>query len=414
MALGVVSDLGRHGGRGRRPDRVFQEGKLDVNTDKKDTEALSEKKPDTRSPSESATAGGYRAMPVWVVLVALAAVGGAALLTGRWTSHARPAIAETRSWTAMGTIVSVSLCETDRGRQEALFEQVVRRVGRIEEILSAHMPDSELSRLNRLPLGQNMRVSCELWDAVNAGKEWNGKTRGAFDITAGPLIQLWKTAGKVQKAPNETEIAAVLNKMGVDKLVLDKNARTVMKTAGVSIDLGGLGKGFAADDIAHLLKERGAASALVAMSGDIRALGRRPDGRPWRVGIQDPRHPDELGPIVTVVEVSDMAVSTSGNYRRFVEIDGKHYSHIVDPRTGRTAQNVPSVSVIGPDALTTDILGTALSVLGVDDGLKRVESMPGIEALFMEVDDSDELVLTRSSGFARYEACAGVNGKVEK
>jgi len=377
---------------------------VDVKTHKKDTAALGDTHAEAQSSEERAKARGYLTAPFWAVLLAVAAAAGAALLIGRWASHSRPANVETRSWKAMGTIVSISLCETDGDRQEALFEQVVQRVGHIEEILSAHMPTSELGRLNRLPPGQKMRLSRELWNAVNIGKNWNGKTHGAFDITAAPLIDLWKTAGKVQKVPTAAEIQKTLDRMGVDKLALDDSDWTVMKTAAVSIDLGGLGKGFVADDIAGLLKERGTTSALIAMSGDIRALGRHPDGRPWRVGIQDPRRPDELGPVVTVVEVSDMAVSTSGNYRRFVEIDGRHYSHIVDPRSGRTAENVPSVSVIGPDALTTDILGTALSVMGVDDGLKLVESMAGVEALFIMLDDSGLLILTRSSGFARYEA----------
>lgn len=371
---------------------------------------ISGEKARVKAPEESAGTREYRAASVWAAMLALAAVIGAALMIGRWVSHSSPAKVETRTWTAMGTLVSVSLCEPDRKKQEALFQEAVQRVGRIEEILSAHMPDSELSRLNRLPPEQKMRVPRELWNAVGAGKAWNGKTHGVFDITAGPLIQLWKAAGKDQKVPTAAEIETALDRMGVDRLALDETDSTVMKTGEVSIDLGGLGKGFAADDIARLLEERGQTSALVAMSGDIRAVGRRPDGRPWRVGIQDPRKPDELGPIVTVVEISDMAVSTSGNYRRFVEIDGRHYSHIVDPRTGRTAENVPSVSVIGPNALTTDILGTSLSVLGVDEGLKLVESMEGVEALFMMVDDLGELVLTRSSGFARFEASDSANG----
>jgi thiamine biosynthesis lipoprotein len=256
-----------------------------------------------------------------------------------------------------------------------------------------------------------MRVSRELWDAVNAGIIWNGKTHGAFDITAAPLIHLWEKAGEMQRVPTARELELARSEMGVSKFVLHENGWTILKTAGVTIDLGGLGKGFTSDDIATLLQRQGVVSALVAMSGDIRAMGQRPDGRPWRVGIQDPRYPDDLSAIVTAIHLSDMAVSTSGNYRRFVEIDGKHCSHIVDPRSGWTVENVPSVSVIGPDALTTDILGTALSVLGVAEGLKLVESLEGVESLFMVVNDSGELILTRSSGFAEYEDVTGHKGR---
>ncbi len=311
---------------------------------------------------------------------------------------------ETRSWEAMGTIINISLCEKERNKQEALFDEIEDRINLLDTILSSHLPDSELNKLNNLPVNQKRGISKELWDAVSAGKDWNRRTLGSFDITIGPLIQMWKAAEKAQKVPTDVEIGSALKKRGVEKIVLEQPGSTVFKTDEVSIDLGGLGKGFTADNIIELIRKHGEVSALIAMSGDIRALGHRPDGRPWRVGIQDPRFPDNFNALVTVVEIIDMAVSTSGNYRRYVEINGRHFSHIVDPRTGLTAEKVPSVSVIGPDTLTTDIMGTALSVLGVKEGMKLVESMEGVEALFMEVDDTGELILTRSSGFGQYEA----------
>ncbi|NLD38139.1 MAG: FAD:protein FMN transferase [Desulfatiglans sp.] len=310
---------------------------------------------------------------------------------------------ETRTWEAMGTQISISLCSDDKNRQAALFDEISSRIIHLETILSSHMADSELNKLNNLPVNQKMEISNELWEAVDAGKTWNIKTLGTFDITAGPLIKMWKAAGKNRLLPSDMEIKRGLKNMGVDKIVLEGSGTNLLKKAEVSIDLGGLGKGYTADNIITLIKGHGETSALVAMSGDIRALGHRPDGKPWRVGIQDPRFPENPDSLVTVVELADMAVSTSGNYRRYVEINGSHYSHIVDPRTGLTAENVPSVSVIGPDTLTTDIMGTALSVLGVNEGTKLVESMKGIEAIFMEVDNAGELMLTRSSGYGKFE-----------
>jgi thiamine biosynthesis lipoprotein len=310
----------------------------------------------------------------------------------------------TRSWEAMGTIINISLCGDDKNKQDALFYEIKGRVKHLERILSSHMSDSELNRLNNLPVDQKLITTDELWNAINTGKIWNTKTLGVFDITAGPLIEMWKAAGKNNLLPSDQEIKTALSGIGVDKIILSQPDSSVLKKAEISIDLGGLGKGFTADNITALLKSHSETSALIAMSGDISALGKRPDGRPWRVGIQDPRFPENPDALVTIVELTDMAVSTSGNYRRFVEINGRRYSHIVDPRTGFTAENVPSVSVIGPDALTTDIMDTALSVLGVKEGLKLVESMKGVEALFMEVNNAGELILTRSSGFAHYEA----------
>ncbi len=309
----------------------------------------------------------------------------------------------------MGTQISISLCGDDKNKQDVLFDEIEGRVNHLEKILSSHMPDSELNRLNHLPVNQKMIISDELWDAINSGMKWNPVTLGTFDIAAGPIIKMWKSAGKNRLLPSDQEIKRALENIGVEKIILEESDSTILKKAPISIDLGGLGKGFTADNIISLLKGHGETSALVAMSGDIRALGHRPDGKPWRVGIQDPRFPENPEALVTVVELTDMAVSTSGNYRRYVEINGSHYSHIVDPRTGLTAENVPSVSVIGPDTITTDIMGTALSVLGVNEGLKLVESMKGVEALFMEVNDAGELILTRSSGYDKYEI--GISAK---
>ncbi|MGE4487925.1 MAG: FAD:protein FMN transferase [Kiritimatiellales bacterium] len=351
-------------------------------------------------------------MRVRAVLLAVAVLLGMFFFMSRRHSDSTSAGIETRSWEAMGTIVSLSLCEADQNRKEALFKQAIHRVDDIEKILSSYIPTSELSRLNGLPVGEKMHVSRELRDAVSAGKSWYGKTGGAFDITIDPLIRLWKKAGEIQKVPTETELKAVRDEMGVDKLVLCKDDLVIMKKAAVEINAGGLGKGFTADDIACLLQKCGVTSALIAMAGDVHVLGFRPDGRLWHVGVQDPRYPDNPDAVVTAVQLSDMAISTSGNYRRFVTIAGKQYSHIIDPRTGHTAENAPSVTVIGPNTLTTDILGTALSVLGVEEGLKLVESMNGIEALFITVDASDKLTLTRSRGFSGYENPAGVKEKI--
>ena len=172
---------------------------------------------------------------------------------------------------------------------------------------------------------------------------------------------------------------------------------------GLRIDLGGLGKGYCADSVVRALRERNVNSALIAIAGDIYALGRRPDGAAWRIGVQDPRYPDDPSRQLTVLALTDKAVSTSGNYQRFVEIQGRRYSHIIDPRTGQAADNVPSVTVIGPDTLTTDILGTALSVMGVDEGLTLVETLPSVEAMFVVFDKGTNPLITRSSGFAAYE-----------
>jgi len=304
----------------------------------------------------------------------------------------------------LGTIVSVTVGAHDRDTASAHLKAAFDRVAELEKALSAQDEQAELARLNRAAGGEPVTVSEDLYRAIAAGVAWHKRSRGCFDIAVGPLIRLWKSRGRENRLPTEEEIARARSLCGANRVALDKTKRSVrIPLKGMQLHLGGLGKGYCADTVAALLKSRGVTSALLVMSGDIYALGKRPDGAPWRIGIQDPRRPDDPSALITMVQLHDAAVSTSGNYRRYVMIGDRKYSHIVDPRTGLTAESVPSVTVIGPDALTTDILGTALSVMGTKEGLQFVESYPGVEALFINFDARDKPVFTRSSGFAAYE-----------
>jgi FAD:protein FMN transferase len=313
------------------------------------------------------------------------------------------AIATRRTTMGLGTFLTITVVGDNLENNNARLDTAFGRVAELEAILSAQDKGSALSKLNAA--SRIEQAPPELVRAVQLGKEWQAKTMGVFDISASPLIGLWRSCAKDGRLPTKAELAAALALMGVDKISVDAESGAIAYPfPGMRLHLGGLGKGFCADEVAALLKEQGVASALVAMSGDIRALGAKADSSHWIVGVQDPRYPADSGKLVAKVHLMNMSVSTSGNYRRFVEINGKRYSHIVDPRTGRTADAVPSVTVIGPDTVTTDILGTALSILGVKDGLKLVESLDGVDALFITLDANEKLVLTRSSGFAEYEA----------
>ena len=263
---------------------------------------------------------------------------------------------------------------------------------------------SALAAVNAGAAQRPVAAPDDLYRAIEAGVRWYPKTLGCFDITVGPLIGLWKSCAKENRLPTEEEFTRVKQLLGADRIVLDPAAHTVRyPVEGMRVDLGGLGKGFVADEVLRVLTRRGVRAALISMSGDIYAFGRKPGGQPWRVGVRDPRHPDAPGAFVTVLNLADRAVSTSGNYERYVEIQGKRYSHIVDPRTGRTADGVPSVTVIGPNTLATDVLDTSLSVLGVQEGLKVVAQLPGVEAMFVTVDGKGDAHLTRSPGFAACE-----------
>ena len=361
---------------------------------------------------------------VWIAAALVAAVAGGGLIVtvarragsrGRAGEGAAPFVERGGLVSAtqehMGTWVTITVAASGDAAASGHLAAAMDRVAGLEKVLSAQDKDSELSGVNRQAGKGAVAVSRDLFEAVAAGAAWHARTEGSFDITASPLISLWQRCGRARRLPTSSEIQTALALVGAERVRLNREGRTVqLPVAGMRLHLGGLGKGLCADKVAETLRERGVRSALIAVSGDIYALGRRPDGSAWRIGVQDPRRPKDAGATVTVLHLADRAVSTSGNYHRFVEIGGKRYSHIVDPRTGRTAGSVASVTVIGPDALTTDILGTALSVLDIVRGLRLVESLAGVEALFITFDESDELVLTRTRGFACYETTASQGG----
>jgi thiamine biosynthesis lipoprotein len=328
------------------------------------------------------------------------------LVAASFGERARHTISESRP--LLGTYVTITVAAQDDATAKAHLGAAFDRIEALEQTLSARRPDSELSLALKKAKREPARVSDDLYRALAAGVAWHDRSGGAFDITVAPLLNLWRACGKEKRLPTTEELERARGLLGADAILLNDDDRTIrLLKQSVAVDLGGLGKGFCADEVRELLEERGARSALIAVAGDIYALGRKPDGTPWRVGVQDPRDPNNPHSLLTVLLLSDQAISTSGNYQRYVEIGGRRYSHIVDPRTGLTAEDAPSVTVVGPDTLTTDVLGTTLSVLGVQDGLATVEAMPGVEALFVTFDDADRPTLVRSSGFAAYEAGTG-------
>ena len=313
------------------------------------------------------------------------------------------AVSETR--TMLTTYITLTVVAQDEQKAREHIAAGFDRIAELDRTLSFQKPDSELSRLNDRAGCGPVAVSNDLYTVVEAGVLWYGRTRGTFDIAVGPLMELWHACGKLNRLPTPEEIARVKPLLDAGGIILNPSARAVtLPVKGMRLDLGGLGKGYIADEVAKLLVGRGVKSALVAVSGEICAVGLSPSGRPWRIGIQDPRKPHSSQALVAVLELSGRSVSTSGNYERFEQIQGRRYSHIVDPRTGRTAEGVSSVTVIGPDTMTTDLLGAALSVLGVQEGMALIEKLPQVEAMCITLDERNEMHITRSKGFAAFEA----------
>jgi len=271
----------------------------------------------------------------------------------------------------MGTIVEVT-CE-----DSFVIDEVFSEMKRLDDLLSKFNPQSEIFRLNQK---KRLVVSEETFEVIEKAIEFNSLTDGAFDITIGELIDLWKQAIDKKALPDEKSIRIALVKSGTDKIRLNKDKREVILLNGVTIDLGGIAKGFIVDKAIKLVKTRGVDSCMINAGGDIYCLGKR-NKRDWRVGVLDPRNDAH---ILKRINLEDNTVATSGDYQQFFEIEGKRYSHIIDPRSGYPVDNhVISVTVLADDATTADALSTAVFVLGKEKGAKIFEVL-GVSGFIIE------------------------------
>lgn len=272
-----------------------------------------------------------------------------------------------------------------------------QRVAELNQIFSDYLVDSELSKLSQAPANQPVPVSDELLDVLIRGRELAEATDGAFDVTIGPMIRLWRRARKSRQLPTEAQILGAKARTGFEKLIIDRDAKTVTKLVDqMVLDLGGIAKGYAADTALKIMKDGGFSRCLVAASGDI-ALGDPPPGKEgWAVGLDtlEMAEPGEAS-----FTLANAAVSTSGDTQRFLIIEGKRYSHIVDKHTGLGLTARIAVSVIAPDATTSDSYATAVSILGKERGMALIESTDGLECRIVTVDDSGEAKVWLSSGY---------------
>jgi thiamine biosynthesis lipoprotein len=289
----------------------------------------------------------------------------------------------------MGTAISVELWCDDRRAGLAAADAVMDEMHRIDRAMSPHKPVSELSRINREAGRRAVPLSDEMFGLVAKALEWSRVSGGAFDISYAAVGQLYDYRAGVR--PDDATLARARAAVGWQHLELDPRQRTLrFARPGMRIDLGGFAKGHAVDNAAAILRRRGIEHAHVAAGGDSRVVGDR-RGRPWTIGIRDPRRANE---VVALLPLEDTAISTSGDYERFFEVGGERCHHIVDPATGRSPRGVRSVTVLGPDGLVTEALGKTVFVLGIERGLALAESFEGIDAIAID----DEGRLHRSAG----------------
>ncbi len=333
----------------------------------------------------------------WPVLAILVAGG----IYVAWQHHAHQRQAYRAQPPAiMGTETNLIAVATgaDRERAHRALEEAEAALRDVEARMSSWIQGTELSLLNDAPADELVPLSAMTMDVLRLSRRLADQTQGAFDVTCRPVIELWKRAGKSGKLPAREQIDQARQATGWRHFELsDQGARKKLAAAG--LDLGGVAKGYGIDKAVEAMRRAGIESGLVDVGGDVRTFGLRADGNRWRVGLRDPFHTDRM---LAALELGDASVCTSGNYFRNVTVEGKRFSHIVDPRTGQPVDFAPSVTVVARDATTADAWATALSVLG-KDGLALIGGSGGIEALVFE-GQADDYRLYATSGFRQYLA----------
>lgn len=279
----------------------------------------------------------------------------------------------------MGTTVRVVLYSRDESEARVAAEAAFARVAELDRTLSDYRADSELSRVTRGPVGQSIPIGHDLLAVLEAAQTLAVRSGGAFDITVGPLSKLWRRARRQVELPAPADLAAARALTGYTLLSVDVQAQTVtVAKAGMALDPGGIAKGYAADAALEVLRRSGHRSMLVAVGGDIAAGAAPPGTHGWEVAITG-LGPDGVAPS-SPLTIASAGVSTSGDAEQWVEIDGRRYSHIVDPLTGIGITGRRTVTVVARDAMTSDMLATALSVMPVEAGLALADATPGAAA----------------------------------
>ena len=303
----------------------------------------------------------------------------------------------------MGTFARVTVLAPDSRTGAKCVEAALAEIRKVDDLMSDYKEDSEISRVNKGAFGRPVEVGESTFEVIRRSIEFSRLTDGAFDITIGPLVQLFRKAKNDGIAPTPEQIADAKTRVGYEKLILNDADHTVRFTVeGMSLDLGGIGKGYAVDKAIEAAQKLGASGAMVDLGGHVRCFGTPPKGREkWIIGLQDPNIDDFGGSgILLKLQVSDTAIITSGDYQQFAIIDGKKQSHIIDRRTGKGAEGLSSVTIIAPNATDADALATAVSVLGPEKGLSLIEKLPQTEAILLS--PAPEYKLTKTPGAEKF------------
>lgn len=302
-----------------------------------------------------------------------------------------------RTTMLMGSRFDITIVAQDSFTAENHIDTVVVEISRIEDLISEWKPESEVSEVNRNAGIQPVKVSREVFELTQRAIYYSQITDGAFDISFAAMDRIWKFDGSMTELPSPEAVKKSVEKVGYKNIILDSVQSTVfLRLAGMKIGFGSIGKGYAADRGRAIMLDRGVKAGIVNASGDMSAWGRQPDGKNWVIGITNPFEPNE---VIEKVSLNNGAVTTSGSYETYVELNGKRYSHIINPATGYPVTGLCSVTVFGPNAEIANGLSTSIMVLGHNRGMGLLGQFPEYSCLLI-TDDGEVIRSGNSNGNA--------------
>ncbi|AWL09082.1 FAD:protein FMN transferase [Aquirufa nivalisilvae] len=293
----------------------------------------------------------------------------------------------------MGNRFDLAVVGSNELDARAALEKAVFEIQRIEQLLSTYRPDSQTNQINEMAGISPVIVDAEVFELIQRAQRISDLTQGAFDLTYGSMDKsLWNFDQKMTQLPSPELAKKSVQLIDYQQVELDIHNKSIfLKKRGMRLGFGGIGKGYAADRAKALLVSLGFQHGLVNASGDLCAWGNKENGKPWSIGVV---HPDQSDQIIAHFDLKNSSVATSGNYEKFVVIDGKKYSHTIDPNTGYPIQGIKSVTVFAPFAELADALTTPIAVMGVSIGLDLINQIPGLGCVV--IDDDNQVFYSES------------------
>ena len=305
--------------------------------------------------------------------------------------------------TTMGTTYHIKVVARPGVDGKALKKRIDRRLEQINKSMSTFQPDSEISRFNRLQsVDTEFEISTDFLTVMLAADAVYGLTDGAWDGTVNPLVNLWGfgRSGRIEKVPTPRAVSEALENVGFDQIEISAKGFLRKRRAGVTVDLASIAKGYGVDQVAQVIESADMKNYLVEIGGEVYASGLRPDGEKWRIGINQPVKNGAANAVYKALEMENQAMATSGDYRNFEVIQGRAYSHVIDPHTGYPANHgVVSASVVAPNCTLADGLATAMMVMGPGKGISLLNRLEGVEGLIIVQKPDGTLENHWSEGF---------------